>query len=161
MCINLMSCSASCLLISSSINFRIAIYSFLNKLIWLMNTISNLNLDNFLSIKSIHRNLCISCYNDTLCILNIIICKYILSTARSSCLNFDRNTVLLAGLFQSFSSHISMCNTCWTSCYCEYIVSVSANFLDCLSAFSLVDNSQKLFWSLCSFKCCYKLWSHQ
>ena len=89
------------------------------QLICFTDSVRNRNLDQFLSIKPIHRNLCICCYDNAICICNLLICQHIFCTAGSSCFYFNRTIMRFCCFFQTFRCHISMCNTGRTGSNCN------------------------------------------
>ena len=129
LCINLMSyaflsrClrSGRCIFGSIALIYRcVSGNCHIDKFICLVNSIRNRTFYKFLTVKSLHRNLGVSCHYYKISFFYILIGKDVLGSSGSSCLDFDVTILSRSGFFKSLRCHIGMCNTCRTRCYGKY-----------------------------------------
>ena len=94
------------------INRYVSRHGKLYKFISLIDSVRNLTLNHFLAIETIHGNLGIGRNDNAVCILNLLLCKHILGSARTSCLNFHKTVLRLGSLLNSFCCHVGVGNSC-------------------------------------------------
>ena len=132
LCIDLMSDTATrfCVLAASlsiccMIKWNISRCCSLDQLICLVNSIRNLTFYHTLTIKTVHWHLRICCYNNTVCIVNFLLCQHILCTTGSACLDLNGNPCCCCCFLQAFSRHIRMCDSCRTGSNGQHLCCLS------------------------------------
>ena len=83
----------------------------LYKLICLTDSIGNRAFDQTFSMETVHWYFCVCCNDDTVCLCDFLFCQYVLCSAGSPRLYLYKASCLFRCFFDSFRSHIRVCNT--------------------------------------------------
>ena len=139
------------------------------QLISFADSVRNRNLNQFFTIKTIHRNLCICCYDNAVCICDFLISQYVFGTAGSSCFYFNGTVMRFCCFFQTFSCHVSMRDTGRAGCNCNDLADSALCF--CLSCQLIVQirfflicriyDFQKFIYGRCIFQIFHKILIHK
>ena len=126
-----------------------------DQLFCLVDAVCHRNHDNGLSVKTRHFHILICRNNDCFCLPDFLFRKNILSAAGTIRFCFQGNPQFFPCIFQIFSSHIGMGNSCGTSSDCQHAKACFFRFC-CLFRFihffflpkplrfRLIDNLQEL-----------------
>ena len=169
LCINLMTDPSGCFTRRSLLLSRMftviyrhiptdhAVYQF----ICLTDTVRYLAHDHFSAIETIHRNLCISRYNNTIRICNLLCGQHILCSSGASGLYLHKAVSCFRCLLNTFRSHVSMRDTGWTSgncknlhllLFCRCFLTATKLFTQIRSFFiCFINNLHKFIYGRCVF----------
>ena len=152
-----------------SINRYISGHCLLYQFIRFADTVRNLNFDQLFTIESIHRNFCVCCHDDAVCIFDLFRSQHVFRSARTSCLYFNETSFRFCSLFQTFRCHVSMCDTGRACCDSQNTELIFRGRFVCFQFFiqircfliCFIDDLHKFFRAFCILQCSGKILIHQ
>ena len=136
------------------VDWSITIQCSLHQLICFADSVRYLAFNDFLSVETIHRHLCICSYDNAVCLCNLTVCQYILGSTGTSCLDLDKTVLCFGSFLDSLCCHIGMCDTSRTgsnrkdlclcslcrTCICKSLINIF------LLTVSLINDVHKLIY---------------